>query len=76
MRKIIADRILETRTAANKAGDYMQVIICELALGNDVDLTEYDSLTASEVTRLESMSRETAITECARVYVDTARVAS
>ena len=67
---ITTAQIRNLRAEALAAGDYDQAAICDLALDGEIDADDYTTLTAKGASKLRSMSREQAYTECARVISD------
>lgn len=60
MSKPTTTQITTLRGEANKAGDYAMALICEIALGNEVDTDDWSTLSQREADKIRGMSRDDA----------------
>lgn len=70
---ITTNQIKSLRNAAGEANDLAQIVICDVALGREMDDDDYRDRAAHEAAdfaRARTMSREAALVECVRVISD------
>ena len=65
--KSLTEKQIRTlRREAMDAGDYPMVVICDLALAGEIDVTDYTVLDAPDARRIARMTRDEAYTAIVR----------